>query len=136
MFLAANALPLLGGSALAFLYYTGRITFKEAPPAMVHSAVATAVAILVLSLLCWILMPVVAGLRGAVQRSALGTRQRMRTGGAVMWLLRLPIWLVQELILIPLWAVSAATMLLILGNVLLALAMLLLLVRVAVTGGN
>lgn len=116
-FLAMNALPVIGGIVIAFLYYTGRITFREVPPVVLYLLGGMGAGIVLLSLLCWLLMPLLTGAQRAVHRSLGETARAMRKAGFFGRVGRAPIWLVTALLFLFFWIQTTATRALVALNI-------------------
>lgn len=116
-FLAMNALPVIGGIVIAFLYFTGRITFREVPPGVLYLLGGMGAGIVLLSLLCWLLMPLLTGAQRAVHRSLGETARAMRKAGFFGRIGRAPIWLVTALLFLFFWIQTTATRALVALNI-------------------
>ena len=114
---AVNIIPLFASIAIAIGYFTGAISFRDVPEYVWWTGGGIAGSILLLSIFCWVLMPLVAGGAEAAQRSLGRTRRAMREGGAIGWVLRVPVLFVKGIIYLAFWGQTILVTALIIINV-------------------
>ena len=88
----ANVLPLAAGAAVAYGYYTGRITFASGAGKVVPSLIALGVGLAVLVFLSWVAAPIVLSVSASVRGFLRRESHAIARGGLVAFVVHFP-WL-------------------------------------------
>ena len=126
-FLAINIVPIIGGIVIAVAYATGRITFREIDPRVWTILGVICAAVFLLSFFCWVAYPLVSGGAAAAGAGLARTREDMRRGSALGWVLRLPILAVISLLYLVLWSQRMLVAALVAINILVVMGLVILL---------
>ena len=123
MLLAINIIPIFAGAAIAVAYYTGSIPFREVPRWTWWLGGGVFAGVFLLSILCWVFVPLLELGAEAAHDSIRRTLRAMREGGALGWVLRLPVLGMKGLVFAIFWSQTVLVTALIVLNVLVVFAL-------------